>query len=88
MTEWQPIETAPENTDILVYSDWRDECRYSVDHFRWRTTVHEDVESETRNAKGRRKIIQEREERDREWNRDGWGATHWMALPAAPLNTP
>jgi hypothetical protein len=81
--EWQPIETAPENTDILCWSSYNDSDPFHVDRFRWVTEIETEVESETRNAKGRRRIIQEREERKREWHRH-YGAEYWMPLPAPP----
>ena len=36
--EWQPIETAPENTDILTWSSRNDEC-FCVDRFHWVTDI-------------------------------------------------
>jgi hypothetical protein len=85
MTDWQPIDTAPENIDILIYSTINDASPYCVDRFTWVVEVTEQVESESRNAKGRRRVVQEHEERRREWNRDGWGAEYWMHLPAPPV---
>lgn len=83
MSGWEPIETAPENTDILVWSSHNETDPYFVDRFVWVVDIHEEVQSETRNAKGRRRVIQEREERRREWERS-WGAEYWMPLPAPP----
>jgi len=80
---WQPIETAPENVYILTWSSYNTDEPYSVDRFRWKAEIVEEVQSETRNASGRRKVIQERTERTREWSR-AWGAEYWMPLPAPP----
>jgi hypothetical protein len=80
---WQRIETAPENTEILTWSSYNDEQPYCVDRFQWVVEIETEVESDTRNATGRRRIIQEREKRIREWLR-GWGAEWWQPLPGPP----
>ena len=81
-TKWQPIETAPENTEILTWSSYND-VPFCVDSFRWITETLEELESESRNDKGRRRIIQEFQERRRDWCR-GYGAEFWMPLPPPP----
>jgi hypothetical protein len=85
MAEWQQIETAPENTDILTWSSYNTDEPFSVDRFRWLEEIVEEVQSEKCNSEGRRRIIQERTVRSREWSR-AWGATHWMPLPKPPAD--
>jgi hypothetical protein len=82
VSEWQPIETAPENTDILTWSSYNEDP-FCVDRFHWVTDIMEEVQSETVNAKGRRKVIQEVHEKRRAWDR-GYGAEYWMPLPEPP----
>ena len=84
MMEWQPIETAPENTDILTYADFDDAQPVGVSRFRWVTEIVDDVEKVINNAKGRRLIIQERTVKKREWEGRHWEPTHWMPLPPPP----
>lgn len=83
MSMWQPIETAPENKDILCWSSYNDTDPFHVDRFRWVTETLEETESESRNVKGRRRIIQEYSERKRVWERF-YGAEFWMPLPDPP----
>jgi hypothetical protein len=83
MSEWQPISTAPENTDILTYAEW-DESPIGVSRFEAIEVRREEVESETHNSKGRRRIIRERTETAREWTGAHWEPTHWMPLPEPP----
>ena len=83
---WQPIETAPENTWILTYSPDNTDEPYAVDKWRWRYWTEETVQSETTNAKGRRKVIQEERKQEREWSQN-WGAEYWMPLPDAPTQS-
>jgi len=85
MTTWQPIETLEPGVVALVWRPYEtDGKQFAVDSFRWREQIVEELQSETRNASGRRKVIQERIERSREWDGNGWGTTHWMPLPDAP----
>lgn len=84
MTEWKPIETCPENTWVLVAYPWMDSSEdIAVDRFRWITVIEEEIESEQRNAKGRRRVIQEREEKVREWTH-GASPDWWMPKPEVP----
>lgn len=80
---WQPIETAPLNTWILTWGDWQDPP-VGVSRYEDLTRVIERVESESTNAKGRRRIVQEEEVKVREWEGHHWEPTHWMPLPAPP----
>lgn len=85
MTDWQPIETCPENTWVLVGRSWAEPPEHvCVDKFRWVVEIERTVESETRNAKGARKVIQEHERQVREWD-SGGQPDYWMPLPAPPL---
>ncbi|MDE2099563.1 MAG: hypothetical protein KGL39_20085 [Patescibacteria group bacterium] len=82
MTKWQPIETCPENTWVLTYASWGDPPYVFITKFKWVERTQWDIESESRNEKGRRQIMQERKEREREW--DTWGGDFWMPLPQPP----
>jgi hypothetical protein len=84
--KWESIETLEPNVTVLVWRPYEtDGKQFAIDSFRWRETYGWDVKSETRNAKGIRQIRQQKIERDREWNQDGWGATHWSPLPDPPV---
>jgi hypothetical protein len=81
MTDWMPIETCPEDTWVLVGRSWADPPDHvAVDKFRWVTEIEEEVESESTNAKGRRRIVQEHHKRVRQWD-SGGAPDYWMALP-------
>lgn len=84
---WQPIETAPDEVWILTYHEGFG-LPIGVSQYRWVTRVEETVESESRNSKGRRKIVQEVWIREREWDGAHWEATHWMPLPEPPTPSP
>jgi hypothetical protein len=81
--EWQPIETAPEKTDILTYAEWGGPS-IGTSSYEWVERVREEVEHETTNAKGRRRILQEISYKEREWSGAHWEPTHWMPLPPPP----
>ena len=84
MSEWRPIETCPENTWVLVGRTWAEPPEdVSVDRFQWATEIEEEVESESSNAKGRRKIIQEHHRRVRRWE-SGGAPDLWMPKPELP----
>lgn len=81
MSEWQPIETAPENKDVLVVrGDINHD--YGVDRFEWKTRSEERLVSE----RGNRRIYETEEWKEQEWL-NGWGWTHWMPLPEPPAPT-
>jgi hypothetical protein len=80
--KWLPIETMPENTLALTWASWDPEIGISL--FRCVKRVEQHVEHESHNAKGRRRIIQEVEVQEREWEGSHHEPTHWMPLPAAP----
>ena len=80
---WRPIATAPANTWILTWGDWQDPP-VGVSRYEDLTRVVERVEHESTNAKGRRRIVQEEEVKEREWQGHHWEPTHWMLLPAGP----
>ena len=86
MMEWQPIETAPENTDILTYAEWAEPQKIGVSRYRFYEEIEESVESESVNAKGRRVVIQQSTKKVRRWEGDHWEPTHWMPLPEPPKN--
>lgn len=79
---WQPIDTAPEKTRLLLYNDVDNEIW--VGSFHWIEMVRDEVVSEKRTAHGKRMVVDQRVEREREWEGDGWGASHWMPLPPPP----
>jgi hypothetical protein len=81
LSGWQPIETCPENTWVLLYAPWEDQP-YKVGKFMWSTSHGWEVESETQHASGKRQVRRERIERFREWDYDS--GDFWMPLPAAP----
>jgi len=84
MAEWQPIETCPENTKVLVWSEWDEDERVLVDKFRWVEISKWEIVSETSGRSGaRRQTRQETITREREWNRGG-SYRYWMPLPDAP----
>jgi hypothetical protein len=84
MFEWQQIETCPENTWVLVGRTWaeppEDVC---VDRFHWVVEIEEEIESESRNAKGKRRIVQQYEKRIRKWE-SGGAPDLWMPKPEVP----
>lgn len=86
--DWEPIESLPEGVMALLWTpcDANGEARIFVDRYFIAKRLVEEVESECRNAAGRRRIIQERTVTDRQWMDDGWSATHWMPLPKPPTN--
>lgn len=84
MNGWQPIETMPEEENALTYAPWETGRPIGISQFRWVQCVSQEVESESRNASGRRVIIQERTTRERDWSGDHWEPTHWMPLPPPP----
>jgi hypothetical protein len=84
MSEWQPIETCPENTWVLTYASWGDPPYVFISKFRWVELQEWVTESETVNAGGRRKIVQEKILKERQW--EGWGGDFWMPIPAPPHN--
>ena len=81
MSEWQPIETCPENTWVMVYAPWEDQS-YRISKFRWGTVHKWEVVSETTHASGKRRISEERHEKFRDW--DGSAGDWWVPLPEAP----
>jgi hypothetical protein len=81
--EWQPIETAPEKTDILTFAEWGSP-QIGVSRYEWVEETRQSVESESHNKKGRRYVIQETEVRVREWHGEHSEPTHWMPLPDPP----
>jgi hypothetical protein len=82
---WQPIATAPANTWILTWGDWQDPP-VGISLYEDLTRVVERVEHESRNAKGRRRVVQEEEVKERQWRGYHWEPTHWMPLPSPPLS--
>jgi hypothetical protein len=81
--DWQPIATAPAKTWILTWGDWQDPP-VGVSRYDDLTRVVERVEHESRNAKGRRRVVQEEDVQEREWEGHHWGPTYWMPLPSGP----
>ena len=74
MSNWQPIETAPEGVPILL---WKAEDEpIVIDTFR--RVQYEYWEQINRSTK---KLIKEE---NIEWDYEGYGATHWMSIPAPP----
>lgn len=79
--EWQPIETAPENTEILCYcSDF--EPHIFVGSYTRRKYEEERLVS----TRGTKRIYELVTIEERVWCVDtpSWGATHWMPLPDPP----
>jgi hypothetical protein len=84
MGEWQRIETAPENTWVLVWCPWMGESeQILLDKYRWVNRETNEVESESRNARGRRVILQYTSKRERSWEH-GAHPEWWMPLPVPP----
>jgi hypothetical protein len=78
--EWQPIETAPEDTYILVWKDYLDENeRIAIDRFKWVTREEEVFVRETGNGE---RVYRTDKRREREWEVSG--AEWWMPVPAPP----
>jgi hypothetical protein len=83
MSNWQPIETCPENTLVLLWRGW-DECPVAVDKFEWVEYSEWETVSETSGkSEARRQIRQETIIRKREWYQGGT-PEYWMPLPDAP----
>src|ERR1700753_596550 len=78
MSEWQAIETAPENKEVLVVR--RDV--FGIDRFEWQTRSEERLVRES----GNRRTYEIEAWKEREWD-NGWGWTHCMPLPAPPMVT-
>jgi hypothetical protein len=77
--EWQPIETAPENTYILVWKPYLSEDeRICLDRFKWVTHREDELVRERGNERTYRTV----EKREREW--ESSGAEWWMPQPAPP----
>ena len=81
---WLPIETAPEGQWIITFADWSEFPHIAVCRFKNERRTEQVLESESVNAKGRRKIFQEVEVVEREWEGGHWEPTHWMPLPETP----
>lgn len=76
--EWQPIESAPKNTRVLVWAKAHESWGYT--EARWdlfKATLHDSYESGKRTT---RWILSEPQ--PREWY--GFTPTHWMPLPPPP----
>lgn len=84
MTEWQPIETCPENTWVLVWAPWREEYSgIGIGKFQWLERSEWETVSESSGKSGaRRQVRQEHITKEREW--DGDSGDYWMPLPAPP----
>ena len=77
---WQPIETAPENTEMLCYCG-EYEPHFFVARFKWESE-YEDVLVSKR---GNRRTYETRETKVRNWgDSESYGAEFWMPLPEAP----
>lgn len=74
----QPIETAPENTEILCYSEY--EPHYFVARFKWESEYEDILVSES----GNRRTYETRETKVRNWgDSESYGAHYWMPIPKA-----
>lgn len=89
MSEWQPIETCPENTWVLLAEPWSDP-RVAISKFAWKTFSEWETVSESSGASGaRRQTRQEKITRGRVWE-NGVGELgsgdyeFWMPLPEEP----
>lgn len=80
MSEWQPIETVPEATWVLVYAPWHGDCPVYVGYVTYSTEKEDVLVAE----KGNRRTYETRDKRVEEWLGGGWGGTHWMPLPSPP----
>ena len=80
--EWQPIETAPENTYILVWKPYLEPNVVEVDRFRWVELSEDEFVRQRGNEKTYRTVTR----RDREWEKSG--GDWWMPIPAPPSGTP
>lgn len=86
MSKWQPIETCPENTWVLIWRSWEDFPGMKVERFQWRTYSDWETVSESSGESGvRRQIREEKILREMEWE-DGATGTDgfWMPLPEPP----
>lgn len=77
MSEWQPIETAPQETAVLLWYPWKG-CKtpHSPLGFtyigRWTSTGTDDIDTWRDTV---------------DYELLGEGATHWMPLPEPPVQT-
>lgn len=86
MSEWQPIETCPENTWVLVHARWMDAPNIKISKFRWVRYSQWETVSESSGASGaRRQTRQERITKEREW--EAGSGDYWMPLPGLPKTT-
>lgn len=90
MSTWQPIETCPENTWVLVHEEWNNPD-VAVSKFAWKSFSEWETVSESSGASGaRRQIRQEKVFKNRVWDNgigemgDG-GYHYWMPLPEPPV---
>lgn len=87
MGDWQPIETCPENTLVLVWCEWDESEPVHVDKFHWTERSEWETVSESSGKSGaRRQVRQETVTREREWDHGG-SYQHWMPLPEPPARS-
>lgn len=78
--DWQPIETCPENTRVLLYSPYY-APHHCVGAFVWRERADDVLVSE----KGNRRTYETIVTRERDWlDTLNYSVTHWQPLPAPP----
>ena len=84
MSQWKDPDTCPEGVEVLCYYEYLDGIeRIGLNRFRWIERIKEEIESQTTNAKGRRKVVQETTVKERQWER-AYAPTHWMERPDDP----
>ena len=82
---WQPIETCPENTWVLVFAPWGDPPQIEASKFNWVTEREWETVSESSGTSGaRREVREEKITRAREWESGTNLYDWWMPLPAPP----
>jgi len=73
---WQPIETCPENTWVLVYAPASNKPYIHSCCFKWvENEQWDNVDKETK----KKRIY-----RERQWMGGSWGGDYWMPLPSPP----
>lgn len=87
MSEWQPIETCPENTWVLLPAEW-DSPPINISKFRWVEFSEWETIHESAGASGaRRQTRQETKTKRRVWDNGigehnmGSDYSRWMPLP-------
>jgi hypothetical protein len=85
VSEWQPMETCPVDTWVLLYAPWMGGER-DANMYVGRRRVLIEREDVLVSEKGNRRTYERRDVRKDEWDGGGWGGDGWMPLPLPPVD--